>query len=140
MSSDPKGTLSELELDVIWTVYEGHSLVIERPLGDQPEIRAHVILSVAFDEADEAVAEVADIPLETATALIERGYLERSFDGPVLDEHRWFDDDLGVEVEAEEYLLSELAHGVIDNTSEPDDDEAVFGLDELDDVAPPKED
>ena len=110
--------LSELEIDALWTVYEGHSLVIERPLDERQKVSAHVILSVAYDDADEAIAEVTDIPVATAEALIERGYLESSEDGPVLDEHSWYDDELATYIEATEYLLSEVGQRVIDDTSD----------------------
>lgn len=118
MPSDPVASLSELELDALWTLYEGHSLVVERPGGTGSDASAHVVMSVAYDEAGEAVAEVVEVELSTFAALLERGHLERSDDGPVLDAHRWFDDHLGVEVVAEEYLLSELGKGVIDVTSD----------------------
>ena len=139
MSTDPVGSLTELELDVLWTVYEGHSLVIERPEGDEHDDRAHVIMSVAYDEADEAVAEVAEIPLDTVEKLIGLGFLAQSQDGPVLDAHDWFDEEIGLTVRAEEYLLSDLGRRVIDDTAAPgatssdtdDDDDA--GWDDDDD-------
>lgn len=143
MSTDHVASLSELELDALWTVYEGHSLVIERPDGGAQAAHAHVILSVAYDEADEAVAEVAEIPLETVEGLIGRGYLVRSEDGPVLDAHTWFDEELGLEVSAEEYLLSDLGQSIIDDTALPegeadgaggyDDEDAEDDEDDFDD-------
>src|SRR5690606_15478674 len=93
--SDPVASLSELEVDALWRLYEGHSLVVERPGGKGSDASAHVVMSVAYDEAGEAVAEVVEVELSTFAALLERGYLERSDDGPVLDAHRWFDDHLG---------------------------------------------
>lgn len=128
MSSDPVGSLSELELDALWTLYEGHSLVIERPGESGQEASAHVILSIAYDESEEAVAEVAEIPLETVEGLIERGYLERSHDGPVLDAHSWFDEELGKEVSAEEFLLSDLGRRVIDDTADTEESAATDAL------------
>lgn len=133
MSTDHAGSLSELELDALWTVYEGHSLVIERPDGGAQDARAHVILSVAYDEADEAVAEVAEIPLDTVEELIDRGFLARSEDGPVLDAHSWFDEELGLEVSAEEYLLSELGQRIIDDTAMPEGEASAADRNETED-------
>lgn len=130
MPSDPAVRLSELELDALWTIYEGHSLVIERPESDAHDPHAHAILSVAYEDG-EAVAEVAEIPLDTAERLIDEGYLTLSEDGPVLDEHEWFDDELSSNVRAAEYILSEKGHSVIDATA--DGDLGEFGEDEDDD-------
>lgn len=138
MSTDPTTSLTEIELDALWTVYEGHSLVIERPVGDDLDDYAHAVMSISYDEEDEALAEVAELPLDTVESLIQRGYLERSPDGPVLDASSWFDEELGRQVEAEEYVLSELGQSAIDSTAEPlgtsttGDDP--FGDDELDDL------
>src|SRR5690606_15914620 len=118
MSTDPASTLTEIELDALWTVYEGHSLVIERPAGDDIDDYAHAVMSIAYDEDNEALAEVAELPLDTVESLIERGYFERSPDGPVLDASSWFDDELDRQVEAEEYVLSELGQSAIDATAE----------------------
>lgn len=149
MAKDVAAELSELELDALWTIYEGHSLVIERPQREDIDPSAHAILSVAYDEDDEAVAEAAEIPLDTVARLIELDMLERSEDGPVLDAASWFDDDLGCEVLAEEYVLSRLGQQAIDATADGSlevqdfddedddedwDDEDPFGdLDDLDD-------
>ena len=94
MPTDPVSSLTEIELDALWTVYEGHSLVIERPVGDDIDDYAHAVMSIAYDEDNEALAEVAELPLDTVESLIERGYLERSPDGPVLDASSWFDEEL----------------------------------------------
>src|SRR5690606_9202603 len=80
---------------------------------------AHAVMSIAYDEDNEALAEVAELPLDTVESLIERGYLERSPDGPVLDASSWFDEELERQVEAEEYVLSELGQSAIDTTAEP---------------------
>lgn len=119
MPTDPVSSLTEIELDALWTVYEGHSLVIERPVGDDIDDYAHAVMSIAYDEDNEALAEVAELPLDTVESLIERGYLERSPDGPVLDASSWFDEELDRQVEAEEYVLSELGQSAIDTTAEP---------------------
>jgi len=124
MPSDPAMNLSELELDALWTVYEGHSLIIERPERSDTTAYANVIMAVAYED-DEAVAEVAEIPLETAEALLAQGFLERSEDGPVLDENSWFDEELGCTVNAEEYVLSDKGQQAIDATADGDfEDEA----------------
>lgn len=124
MPSDPAMNLSELELDALWTVYEGHSLIIERPERSDTPAYANVIMAVAYED-DEAVAEVAEIPLETAEALLAQGFLERSEDGPVLDENSWFDEELGCTVNAEEYVLSDKGQQAIDATADGDfEDEA----------------
>lgn len=124
MPSDPAMNLSELELDALWTVYEGHSLIIERPERTDEPPYANVIMAIAYED-DEAVAEVAEIPLDTAEALIAQGFLERSEDGPVLDENTWFDDELGCTVNAEEYVLSDKGQHAIDATADGDfEDEA----------------
>lgn len=119
MPTDPTSSLTEIELDALWTVYEGHSLVIERPLGDDIDDYAHAVMSIAYDEDNEALAEVAELPLDTVESLIERGFFERSTDGPVLDASSWFDEELDRQVEAEEYVLSELGQNAIDSTAEP---------------------
>lgn len=119
MPTDPVSSLTEIELDALWTVYEGHSLIIERPVGDDIDDYAHAVMSIAYDEDNEALAEVADLPLDTVESLIARGYLERSLDGPVLDANAWFDEELDRQVEAEEYVLSELGQSAIDSTAEP---------------------
>lgn len=107
MAPNEDTELSATELDVLQTVDEGHSLVIERTVDQSSESVAHVIMSVAYDEDDNALAEVVVVPLDLAEQLIERGFLNRSEDGPVLDEHSWYDEELGAEVVAEEFLLSE---------------------------------
>lgn len=119
MPTDPVSSLTEIELDALWTVYEGHSLIIERPVGDDIDDYAHAVMSIAYDEDNAALAEVADLPLDTVESLIARGYLERSLDGPVLDANAWFDEELDRQVEAEEYVLSELGQSAIDSTAEP---------------------
>ncbi len=118
MPTDPAAELSELELDALWTIYEGHSLVIETPQSDDLDPSANAILSVAYDEADEAIAEAAEIPMDTVERLIAMGFLERSDDGPVLDATSWYDDELGCEVHAEEYVLSRLGQQVVDATAD----------------------
>lgn len=141
MSTDPATSLTEVELDALWTVYEGHSLVIERPAGDEIDDYAHAVMSISYDAGNEALAEVAELPLDIVESLIERGYFERSLDGPVLDASSWFDEEIGQQVEAEEYVLSELGHSVIDSTAEPhgagfsdtDDEDDDEDLDDLDD-------
>ena len=138
MATDPVSSLTEIELDALWTVYEGHSLVIERPVGDDIDDYAHAVMSIAYDEDNEALAEVAELPLDTVESLIERGYLERSPDGPVLDASSWFDEELHRQVEAEEYVLSELGQEAIDATAEAQGSASVadddpFAFDEDDD-------
>jgi len=124
MPSDPAMNLSELELDALWTIYEGHSLIVERPERTDKPPYANAIMAVAYED-DEAVAEVAEIPLETVEALVAQGFLERSEDGPVLDENSWFDDELGCTVHAEEYVLSRKGQQAIDATADGDlEDEA----------------
>src|SRR5690606_704182 len=91
MPTDPARSLTEIELDALWTVYEGHSLVIERPAGDDMDDYAHAVMAISYDAENEALAEVAELPLDIIESLIERGYLERSQDGPVLDADSWFD-------------------------------------------------
>ncbi len=141
MPSHAAEQLSELELDALWTIYEGHSLIIEYPEGAGKEPYSHAIMAVAYEDG-EAVAEVAEIPLETAQALVERGFLQLSEDGPVLDENTWFDEELNCDVRAEEYVLSEQGNGVIEATAdedeefdddENDDDDDGFDYDEDDD-------
>lgn len=122
MSSHAAEQLSELELDALWTIYEGHSLIIEYPEGAGKEPYSHAIMAVAYEDG-EAVAEVAEIPLETSRALVERGFLQLSEDGPVLDENSWFDEELECNVRAEEYVLSEQGNGVIEATADEDEDE-----------------
>ncbi len=117
MPSDPTENLTELELDALWTIYEGHSLVIEYPERDDEDPYAHAIMEVRFEEG-EAVAEVAEIPLDTARLLIDEGYLVLSQDGPVLDETEWFDEELNTNVRAEEYVLSEKGQSAIDATAD----------------------
>lgn len=119
MPTEPATSLTEIELDALWTVYEGHSLVIERPAGDEIDDYAHAVMSISYDAGNEALAEVAELQLDMVESLIERGYFERSLDGPVLDASSWFDEEIGQQVEAEEYVLSELGHSVIDATAEP---------------------
>lgn len=109
--------LSELELDALWTIYEGHSLVIEFPQQAGTDPYANAIMNVAF-EGEEAVAEVAEIPLDVAQSLIAAGLLVRSDDGPVLDEASWYDDELGCTVKAEEYVLSDDGSAVIEATAD----------------------
>lgn len=118
MPGDPVSTLNDVELDALWTVYEGHSLVIERPVGDDIDDYAHAVMSVAYDEEDEALAEVAELPLDTVESLIERGFFERSMDGPILDASSWFDEELERQVEAEEYVLSELGQRAVESTAD----------------------
>ncbi len=118
MARDLAAELNELELDALWTIYEGHSLVIERPQREDIDPSANAILSVAFDEEDEAVAEAAEIPLDTVVRLIELGLIERSEDGPVLDASSWFDEELGCEVLAEEYVISRSGQLAIDATAD----------------------
>lgn len=144
MSTDPLTSLTEIELDALWTVYEGHSLVIERPVGDDIDDYAHAVMSISYDDDNEALAEVAELPLDTIESLIERGFFDRSPDGPVLDASSWFDDELDRQVEAEEYVLSDLGKSAIDSTAEPmgastdgddpyeDDDDDLDDLDEDD--------
>ncbi len=131
MSSHAAEQLTELELDALWTIYEGHSLIIEYPEGAGKEPYSHAIMAVAYEDG-EAVAEVAEIPLETSQALVERGFLQLSEDGPVLDETTWFDEELDCNVRAEEYVLSEQGTSVIEATAdeEVDDD---YDDDEYDD-------
>ena len=117
MPSDPTENLTELELDALWTIYEGHSLVIEYPEREDEDPYAHAIMEVRFEEG-EAVAEVAEIPLDTVRLLIDEGYLVLSEDGPVLDETEWFDEELGTNVRAEEFVLSEKGQSAIDATSD----------------------
>src|SRR5690554_457444 len=130
MPSDPTQNLTELELDALWTIYEGHSLVIEYPEREDEDPYAHAIMEVRFEEG-EAVAEVAEIPLDTARLLIGEGFLTLSEDGPVLDENQWFDEELNTNVRAEEYVLSEKGQGVIDATA--DGDATEVGDDQEDD-------
>ncbi len=122
MQQDPADRLSESELDALWTIYEGYSLLIERPdrAGTEPSV--HAVLSVAYD-GDEAVAEVAEVDLDAAQALIEKGFLDPSADGPVLSEDSWYDEELGCEVYAEEYVLSELGEEAVRATADEDDGE-----------------
>lgn len=118
MPSTPQAErLSELELDALWTIYEGYSLVIEYPQQAGTDPYANAIMNVAF-EGEEAVAEVAEIPLDVAQSLIAAGLLARSDDGPVLDEASWYDDELGCTVKAEEYVLSEDGTAVIEATAD----------------------
>lgn len=118
MPSTPRAdSLSELELDALWTIYEGHSLVIEFPQQAGTDPYANAIMNVAF-EGEEAVAEVAEIPLDVAQSLIAAGLLARSDDGPVLDEASWYDDELGCTVKAEEYILSDEGTAVIEATAD----------------------
>lgn len=134
MAKDIASELNELELDALWTIYEGHSLVIERPQREDIDPSANAILSVAFDEEDEAVAEAAEIPLDTVMRLIDLGLLERSADGPVLDASSWFDDELGCEVLAEEYVISRSGQQAIDATADGSADSPnYFDEDEDDD-------
>lgn len=130
MPSDPNENLTELELDALWTIYEGHSLVIEYPEREDEDPYAHAIMDVRFDEG-EAVAEVAEIPLDTARLLIDEGYIVLSDDGPVLDENEWFDEELNTNVRAEEYVLTEKGHGIINATA--DGEAGDFGDDDMDD-------
>lgn len=129
MPSNHAGELSELELDALWTIYEGHSLVIEYPQQGGTDPYANAIMAVAFED-EEAVAEVAEIALDIAQRLIEAGLLERSNDGPVLDESSWFDDELGTTIKAEEYVLSESGTKVIEATA---DGPSTVASDESDD-------
>lgn len=129
MPTDPAQNLTELELDALWTIYEGHSLVIEYPEREDEDPYAHAIMEVRFEEG-EAVAEVAEIPLDTARLLIGEGFLALSEDGPVLDENEWFDEELNTNVRAEEYVLSEKGQSVIDATA--DGDASELGDDEDD--------
>jgi len=129
MPSNHAGDLSELELDALWTIYEGHSLVIEYPQQGGTDPYANAIMAVAFED-EEAVAEVAEIALDVAQRLIEVGLLERSNDGPVLDESSWYDDELGATINAEEYVLSESGTKVIEATA---DGPATVASDEPDD-------
>src|SRR5690606_38531977 len=115
-----------------------------RPAGDDMDDYAHAVMAISYDAENEALAEVAELPLDIIESLIERGYLERSQDGPVLDADSWFDDELGRQVDAEEYVLSDLGHSVIDATAEPQgigfsgddesDDADDFDADGLDDA------
>ena len=114
MSTDPVKPLTETELDSLWTVYEGHSLVIERPAGDDIDDYAHVVMSISYDADEQVLAEVVELPLATVISLVERGYLERSTDGPVLDANSWFDDELERQVDAEEYVLSDAGLSAIE--------------------------
>ncbi len=137
MPSDPTENLTELELDALWTIYEGHSLIIEYPEREDEDPYAHAIMAVAYEEG-EAVAEVAEIPLDTARLLIDQGFLVLSEEGPVLDENQWFDEELDSNVRAEEYVLSEKGQGVIDSTADGevgggDDDDLEDGFDDDDD-------
>lgn len=122
MNTGPADRLLDAELDALWTIYEGYSLLIERPAKNGLEPSVHAVMSVAYD-GDEAVAEVAEIDMEAAQALIEKGYLDPSEDGPVLSEDTWFDEELGCEVYAEEYVLSELGEAAIRDTADPDAEE-----------------
>lgn len=117
MPSNQAERLSEVELDALWTIYEGHSLVIEYPQQTGTDPYAHAIMAVAYED-DEAVAEVAEIALDVAQSLIAAGLLRRSEDGPVLDESSWFDDELGFTVNAEEYVLSDAGTQVIEATAD----------------------
>lgn len=117
MPSNQAERLSEVELDALWTIYEGHSLVIEYPQQAGSDPYAHAIMAVAFED-EEAVAEVAEIALDVAQGLIAAGLLERSEDGPVLDEPSWFDAELGFTINAEEYVLSEAGNQVIEATAD----------------------
>ena len=117
MPSNQAERLSEVELDALWTIYEGHSLVIEYPQQAGSDPYAHAIMAVAFED-EEAVAEVAEIALDVAQSLIAAGLLERSEDGPVLDEPSWFDAELGFTINAEEYVLSEAGNQVIEATAD----------------------
>ena len=117
MPSNQAERLSEVELDALWTIYEGHSLVIEYPQQAGTDPYAHAIMAVAYED-DEAVAEVAEIALDVAQSLIAAGLLERSADGPVLDESSWFDDELGFTVNAEAYVLSDAGTQVIEATAD----------------------
>lgn len=132
MPSDPAMNLSELELDALWTIYEGHSLIVERPQRADVAPYANAIMAVAYED-DEAVAEVAEIPLETIESLIADGFLVLSGDGPVLDENAWFDDELDCEIRAEEYVLSAKGQQVIDATADGDleDDDPEEGSEPL---------
>lgn len=132
MPSDPAMNLTELELDALWTIYEGHSLIVERPQRADVAPYANAIMAVAYED-DEAVAEVAEIPLETVESLIADGFLVLSEDGPVLDENAWFDDELDCEVLAEEYVLSAKGQQVIDATADGDleDDDPEEGSEPL---------
>ncbi len=117
MPSSQAGQLSELDLDALWTIYEGHSLVIEYPQEGGTDPYANAIMAVAFED-EEAVAEVAEIALDVAQRLIDAGLLERSEDGPVLDESSWYDEELGSTINAEEYVLSESGTKVIEATAD----------------------
>lgn|SRR5690606_34201538 len=132
MPSDPMENLTELELDALWTIYEGHSLIIEYPEREDEDPYAHAIMAVAYEDG-EAVAEVAEIPLDTARLLIDQGFLVLSEEGPVLDENQWFDEELDSNVRAEEYVLSEKGHAVIDATADGDVGGEAIGDDDLDD-------
>lgn len=116
--------LSEEELDALWSVYEGHSVLIERPQKEGAELNVNVILSVEYED-DTAVAEVEEIDERLVASLLDKGYLERSIDGPVLDEDSWFDEELDCEVHAEEYVLTERGSEAIDATSEDGFAEAI---------------
>lgn len=129
MPSDLIQNLTELELDALWTIYEGHSLVIEYPEREDEDPYAHAIMDISYDEGS-AVAEVAEIPLDTVQLLIDQGFLVLSEDGPVLDENEWFDDELNTKIRAEEYVLSEKGQSVIEATADGD---AGDGMDEDDD-------
>lgn len=118
--------LTEDELDALWSVYEGHSLLIERPQKEGAAPNVNVILSVEYED-DAALAEVEELEEDLVDALIAKGYLERSLDGPVLDEDSWFDDELDCEVRAEEYVLSQRGSEAIDSTSEEGFAEALEG-------------
>lgn len=144
MPSNQAERLSELELDALWTIYEGHSLVIEYPQQSDSDPYAHAIMAVAFED-EEAVAEVSEIPLDVAQSLIDAGLLVRSEDGPVLDESSWFDEELGYDIKAEEYILSDAGNAVIEATAEGpaatasgagewDDEDDDDGEDEEDDL------
>ncbi|MFA5550338.1 MAG: hypothetical protein WDA03_01860 [Trueperaceae bacterium] len=132
MPSDPTENLTELELDALWTIYEGHSLVIEYPEREDEDPYAHAIMEVRFEEG-EAVAEVAEIPLDTARLLIDEGYLVLSEDGPVLDETEWFDEELDTNVRAEEFVLSEKGQSAIDATADGEAGELDDDFDDDDD-------
>lgn len=136
MPSDPNQNLTELELDALWTIYEGHSLIIEYPEKENEDPYSHAIMAVAYEDG-EAVAEVAEIPLDTARLLIEQGYLVLSEEGPVLDENQWFDEELDSNIRAEEYVLSEKGHGIIDATADGEisagDDDDDYDEDDDDD-------
>lgn len=133
MPSDPTENLTELELDSLWTIYEGYSLVIERPVGGSIDPYAHAVMAVSYDDG-EAVADVAEIPLDAAENLIAQGYLVLSEDGPVLDENEWFDEELDTQIEATEYVLSEKGEAVINATADGDVGLSALSSDDDDDL------